>query len=412
MNQSGINVVLKKRLRLISSAISRYAAQRVEANGTRPHSNLNAFGNISRFCKSTILHAQDGVRGRKGSAPMKSRRFLEAVRAAWSAEFGRMPINSQTWRESGGDSIKIVSFLLELEKSIDKMVPLELLSLEMTPQSLAADLAARFESRLTFTDQNLWNAPLVFLFPWLGLEYRPIPWLLHRELRGKIRFVMINYPSWREMMRDGVVFETLVDAGYEQIRASKVDGPYLLIGESSGGFVAWEVARRLLESGSRVELLGLIDTLDPNVKSYQFPRLQIREVLSLVWSLSPKHTFRNIVVEPILDRSPLPLISTFGRAVRLALPSKVSHFSNRFSSRLRYSALRKLVVRPLRVPAVFFQSDDPLFKDSFDGWAQLCPALALIQIGGNHPIIDENLRHAIVEKLLQLLANRVGKYNT
>lgn len=46
----------------------------------------------------------------------------------------------------------------------------------------------------------------------------------------------------------------------EAIRQVQIRGPYLLIGYSLGGFVALEIARRLLVAGEKVALLALVDS--------------------------------------------------------------------------------------------------------------------------------------------------------
>src|SRR5262249_3034906 len=47
----------------------------------------------------------------------------------------------------------------------------------------------------------------------------------------------------------------------KEIKARQPDGPYYLCGYSFGGLVAFEMARRLRESGDDIGLLGLFDTL-------------------------------------------------------------------------------------------------------------------------------------------------------
>ena len=74
---------------------------------------------------------------------------------------------------------------------------------------------------------------------------------------GKVRFIVIRYPQWDEMIDEGGGFETLVDAALQQIRALSDGGRYLLAGYSFGGIVAYEVSRRLTELGERIGFLGL-----------------------------------------------------------------------------------------------------------------------------------------------------------
>ena len=45
-----------------------------------------------------------------------------------------------------------------------------------------------------------------------------------------------------------------------EIKPRQPNGPYYLCGYSSGGLVAFEIARRLSEAGDEVGLVGLFDT--------------------------------------------------------------------------------------------------------------------------------------------------------
>jgi len=55
-----------------------------------------------------------------------------------------------------------------------------------------------------------------------------------------------------------------IAAGYiEGIREIQPKGPYRVVGFSIGGVFAFEVARRLIDSGQAVEFLGIIDSLSP-----------------------------------------------------------------------------------------------------------------------------------------------------
>src|SRR4029077_17208311 len=56
------------------------------------------------------------------------------------------------------------------------------------------------------------------------------------------------------------------------IKTRQPNGPYYLCGYSFGGLVAFEMARRLRESGDEVGLLGLFDTM-PNFLGWPLPVL-------------------------------------------------------------------------------------------------------------------------------------------
>jgi thioesterase domain-containing protein len=55
----------------------------------------------------------------------------------------------------------------------------------------------------------------------------------------------------------------LVDHYLQQMKTLASTGPYFLLGHSFGGMVVYEVAQRLIETGSQVACLILLDTLTP-----------------------------------------------------------------------------------------------------------------------------------------------------
>jgi thioesterase domain-containing protein len=57
--------------------------------------------------------------------------------------------------------------------------------------------------------------------------------------------------------------EELVDHYLQQIKVLDPTGPYFLLGHSFGGMVVYEMAQRLIKTGSRVACLILLDTLTP-----------------------------------------------------------------------------------------------------------------------------------------------------
>lgn len=84
------------------------------------------------------------------------------------------------------------------------------------------------------------------------------------DLVGKIKF---GHPIYGMQARgiDGVSepltsIEERAEFHLDAIRQIQVRGPYLLIGYSLGGFVALEIAQRLVVAGEKVALLALLDS--------------------------------------------------------------------------------------------------------------------------------------------------------
>jgi thioesterase domain-containing protein len=101
--------------------------------------------------------------------------------------------------------------------------------------------------------------PLVFFFPH---AYGDTPSLaeFRSVMKDHIRFIVIHYPQLRDLVSGGGRSDLLVDSAEAQILAQCSEEPYLMVGTSFGGFVAWETARRLAAAGRRVAFLGLLDS--------------------------------------------------------------------------------------------------------------------------------------------------------
>jgi thioesterase domain-containing protein len=74
---------------------------------------------------------------------------------------------------------------------------------------------------------------------------------------------LIGVDFCRRDVRDKLpsTIELMADRSCSAIRRLQPRGPYHLVGYSFGGLVAIEVARSLQQSGEKIALLGLIDTL-------------------------------------------------------------------------------------------------------------------------------------------------------
>ena len=65
----------------------------------------------------------------------------------------------------------------------------------------------------------------------------------------------------------------------EAMRVAQPSGPYLIAGYSSGGVIAYEMARQLRHGGERVELLALLDTYSPQLFAHGSWRGALRRLL-------------------------------------------------------------------------------------------------------------------------------------
>jgi non-ribosomal peptide synthetase component F/thioesterase domain-containing protein/acyl carrier protein len=162
----------------------------------------------------------------------------------------------------GGDSLKAIQFILHLERALGLELSLTLIT---EAPKFAGLCEALREHRTTH------YVPLVTLKPGDG---SPPVFIIH-GLGGNVAGL---FPMTRRMTYPGDVIgiqarglagqdpphttvEAMAAEYLREVKARQPDGPYNLCGYSFGGLVAFEMARRLRESGDEVALVGLFDTM-------------------------------------------------------------------------------------------------------------------------------------------------------
>jgi acetoacetyl-CoA synthetase len=163
--------------------------------------------------------------------------------------------------EAGGDSLKAIKFLIEIEWALDVELSLTLINEAPTFARFCQALREHRTSRYV---------PLVPLKSGAGL---PSVFFIH-GLGGNVSEL---FPMTRRMTYAGAVIgiqarglsgedpphssvEAMAAEYLREIKALQPKGPYYLCGYSFGGLVAFEMAQQLWESGDEVGLIGLFDT--------------------------------------------------------------------------------------------------------------------------------------------------------
>ncbi len=163
--------------------------------------------------------------------------------------------------DAGGDSLKAITFIVEIEWALGVELPLTLIN--------EAPAFARFCQALREHRTSRY-VPLVPLKPGKGL---PPVFFIH-GLGGNVTEL---FPMTRRMTYPGAVIgiqargltgeepphgsvEEMAAEYLREVKSLQPEGPYYLCGYSFGGLVAFEMAQRLWESGDKVGLVGLFDT--------------------------------------------------------------------------------------------------------------------------------------------------------
>ncbi|OJU12155.1 MAG: hypothetical protein BGN86_09000 [Caulobacterales bacterium 68-7] len=179
-----------------------------------------------------------------------------AVETSWTAVLGSASLaEGKPFDESGGDSLKALQLVLNLEQRLKTKLPFDIIDRAMTPSVLASRIAAVLSGEPLDQDDG---RPLVFLCPGVGGD-EPRMADLRRELADRFAMRVIAYPGIERPAAELTDREGILRAAMAQIQTTAPTGPIRLCAYSAGGAVAFELARRLKAGGREIAALTLID---------------------------------------------------------------------------------------------------------------------------------------------------------
>lgn len=198
----------------------------------------------------------------------------------------------------------------------------------------------------------------------------------------------------------------------EAITATHPNGPCVLAGWSFGGFVAQETARQLTAAGRDVELVVLIDSVQPLPQPDRTPADRVRAHLTgfaqhiadtygvqlplpydeLV-ALDDDHERIDVVLRTLRGTVKVPSAALeHQRASYLDLRIGEAHQPGRYEGRVVLYRATEPAPHTVR-DAAYERDDDAL------GWDEVCPRLTVVPVAGHHlslldpPYVDEIAAH-------------------
>jgi oxalate---CoA ligase len=345
------------------------------------------------------------------TAPIK-----EAVALAWSSILGARSLQANLrWSDAGGDSLGGLHLLARIHTQLAIAIPIRVLEGNMRPSELVTEIERlwRADSRKPNASRSDSARPLVFLTP---PAYGDVPGLarFREDLAQHLRFQVIYYPPLDAMIRGRGGFAALVDAAVCQVLAACGEGPCLLAGYSFGGFVACEVARRIVASGRQVDFLGLIDSRfegPPPQGKGLFDKAS--RYLARTWS-QPRKMFGDglwWLAELLARHGPLPMLRAIDGAT-MALPASTAFaFRLQLITRIRANSLVGRKIVPLEVATTLFLSQEA--ASGHEGWEKLCKHLVVRSIGGDHrSLLEAPFRAGLCWQFLEAVeaACRVARW--
>lgn len=195
-------------------------------------------------------------------APAPTLPLRDAIAQIWQEALGMPRIGpDENYFDLGGDSYQAIQILAALRERLGRDIPMKLLLEAPTIALLAAAL-----ERPPVDESD----PLVLLAE--GRHSPPL-FIVHgiggsvMELRALAQALEIGRPVYGVQARGlapheqpHASVEDMAREYLDAIRSVQPAGPYLLLGYSFGGWVAYEIARLLRAQGERVALLGILDT--------------------------------------------------------------------------------------------------------------------------------------------------------
>jgi acyl-CoA synthetase (AMP-forming)/AMP-acid ligase II/thioesterase domain-containing protein len=194
---------------------------------------------------------------------MQARKAVEHV---WTRILGTAEVAGR-WDEAGGDSLKLLRCVMDLEELIGEELNMEAFTVDMSAADMIRAVAMGGRSKRQQHDEEL--LPRLVILPG-SMGYGPSMAAFGAQLSNVAHVIPIRYPDLTSTLTGRGSIDDMAALVLEQINAVQPRGDIRLIGYSLGGGVAFEVASRLIAEGRSVKFLGILDTnIGPRGSHYQ-----------------------------------------------------------------------------------------------------------------------------------------------
>jgi amino acid adenylation domain-containing protein len=187
------------------------------------------------------------------------------------------------FRDLGGDSLSTLNLALEVEQAFGHLPSIDELAAPLTVRTLAQRIAlwlSKSQSEAAGCGERKADAKVFAVtYPWSMAQ---MPEVIGQALPGG---------QWKHLQVPLNAFRASTDPSIEdmaailerQLLSQEPDGPYVLYGHCFCGLLAYELARRLIDSGHAVPMLVIVDSYPASPKSSAAMRRRLRRFLTLDW---------------------------------------------------------------------------------------------------------------------------------
>jgi acyl-CoA synthetase (AMP-forming)/AMP-acid ligase II/thioesterase domain-containing protein len=188
------------------------------------------------------------------------------VAQVWTRILGTTDVASR-WDEAGGDSLKLLRCVMELEELVGQELNMEAFTVDMSAADMIQIVAAGGRSQRQQAAGEF--LPHLVMLPG-SIGYGPSLAAFGAQLSKTAHVIPIRYPDLTSALTGCGSVDHMATLALEQINAVHPRGDIRLIGYSLGGGVAFEVAARLIAEGRSVKFLGILDTnIGPRRSDYR-----------------------------------------------------------------------------------------------------------------------------------------------
>ncbi|RZV47470.1 MAG: amino acid adenylation domain-containing protein [Acidimicrobiales bacterium] len=316
---------------------------------------------------------------------------LAAMLNVWTSAFHGLDVSADDdFFALGGDSLRAVELVTEIEDRLGVRVPIGQLVDAPTPRLLARQLYATGATRrssglVEWLRSTGDQTPLIVLPPGGGnlIRYAPLVGALDRDvpvLGLRLPGADARSPIEETIEAQARVMLDALDNAYSF-------GPYRLLGWSTGGLIAWEIARLLSERGDEVELVALVDTVmgGMHVEEPQSPVDKYRSLLQ-------DDGLANVASEAarrLRERTEFAVARRRYRKTREqgGVPA-LADAERQLGPVIRRASLG-YEPPPLEVRTLYFAATESGVELTVDPWRSLVPQLDVVTIEGVHYLPDE-----------------------
>ncbi|HVU87655.1 MAG TPA: condensation domain-containing protein [Pirellulales bacterium] len=338
----------------------------------------------------------------------------QRVANVWSQVLGVEPVGvTDSFLELGGHSSLAVALLARMGEEFGRRLPLAALFEEPTVEHLArllrqappagaSNLVAPIRSQGT-------QAPLFCIHPAGGTVFCYLELAQQLDADVPLYGIQARGIDGTEAPQDSI--ESMAADYVRAIQSIQPTGAYRLCGWSTGGVIAFEVARQLRDQGDEVALVGLIDAGIPSADR-QFDENDLVPLLQMMFPGEDAATLRRLRDLPI-DKQ-VEYFQERAANARILLAGATPHGARAvfdvFEANMR--AVVEYRPQPLSAPLLVIRATEqstPMHADPDLGWGPWAQGgLTTVEVPGGHLTMLEPPAVAKLANVLRPYLSRRG----